>query len=148
VGVFDYVRVEGEAFRCSEGHDLAGEEFQTKDLGCTMGQWLIGERFSGKDGGYGEAPELPFIGRIHIYSGCRQCPALVQAGTMNLCETPVGFVVEIVDDLVRKVRRVSPDTATFLAEYAQEEFMRGCYGPMPYGEAEEMHRAGLGQRSK
>lgn len=43
MGLFDYVTVRGPSFVCSEGHDLSGEEFQTKDFGCEMGQVFIEE---------------------------------------------------------------------------------------------------------
>ena len=42
MGLFDTVTVRDPRFVCSEGHDLSDEEFQTKDLGCTMGSATIG----------------------------------------------------------------------------------------------------------
>lgn len=139
MGLFDRVQVAGEAFRCSEGHDLSGQEFQTKDLGCTMGHWLIADRFSGEDGGFGDPPEHPFSGSVEIYAECSMCPAFVQAGTFNLCPCVVEFMVKVVGDEVQEVRRTSPDTGAQVEAYPKEKWMKGCLGPIPYDEAERVH---------
>ena len=60
MGLFDYVYVDDPAFVCSEGHDLNGREFQTKDLGCTMGHAKVsGGGIVLTDGGYGDPPKRP-----------------------------------------------------------------------------------------
>jgi hypothetical protein len=143
MGLYDHVRADREEFKCSEGHDLGGVEFQTKDLGETMGEWALGETLSGQDGGYNEPPPRPFSGRISIYASCEECPAFVQADTLNLCACWVEFEVEIVEDRVRKVARTSPTTAEWLKSEPAEPWMAGCRGPMPYPEAYELHISGL-----
>lgn len=41
MGMFDSVYFVDGAPKCGEGHDLAGEEFQTKDLDCNLDQYAI-----------------------------------------------------------------------------------------------------------
>ncbi len=139
MGCFDYVEVDREEFKCSEGHVLEGAEFQTKDLGCTMGHWIIGETLTGEDGGWGEDTPRPFTGTVDIYASCEECPAFIQAKTFNLCDHWVEFRVEIVEDIVRKVTRTSPPTSEWIETEPKEKWMAGCLGPMPHAEAEEIH---------
>ncbi len=144
MGLFDEVLCDDPRICCSEGHDLRLELLQTKDLGESMGRWTIYEgKLDGEGGGYGSV-ERPFLGRIRIYTSCRQCPAFVQAGTSNLCDCPVAFSVEFIDDHVRDIRRVSPSTAEWLKSEPAETWMVGCLGPMPWAEAQELHVANLG----
>jgi len=146
MGLFDTVTVRDARFVCSEGHDLSGEEFQTKDLGCTMGSAAI-DTVSAPDtkhltlygGGWNRPPRLPFLGRIHVYCSCSSCPAFVQAGTGNLCPTNVTFEVEVIDDMVRAITRVSESTADFLVNEPQKPYMVGCEGPMSHEEARRRH---------
>lgn len=139
MGLFDTVRCTHGSFVCSEGHDLSSQDFQTKDLGQTMGNWSISHILEGKDGGWGEEITRPFLGRINVYGDCPRCPALVQAGTMNFCPTAVEFEVEIVDDIVRSVKRISEDTQKQLQTEKQQPWMEDCYGPMDYDEAYKLH---------
>ena len=151
MGLFDYVTVRDPRFACSEGHDLSDEEFQTKDLGCTMGSATIGvDRGEARlvideDGGYGDTPRLPFLGRICVYCVCRRCPAFVQAATGNLCPSGVTFEVEVIDDIVRSITRVSETTSEFLANEPRKSYMVGCEGPMSYEAAKARHYAHLSE---
>jgi len=138
MGLFDTVHVDSR-FKCSEGHDLSDEEFQTKDLGCTMGDVFIGDKLSMTPGDYGYPPRFPFLGRINIYAHCEKCPAFVQAGTGNLCPTGVDFEIEIIDDVVRSFTRVSESTAEFIANEPKKPYMKGCEGPMSYQDAYKRH---------
>ncbi len=142
MGLFDYVSVQGAAFVCSEGHDLSGEEFQTKDLGSTMGSACLEDgQITIIPGDWGEPPKLPFLGRMHIYCTCRQCPAFVQAKTMNLCGAWVEFEVTIVDDKIRSVTRISQTTTEYLETEPKKPYMVNCLGPMPYEDAYQLHLA-------
>lgn len=145
MGLFDVVHTERAEFQCSEGHDLNGEEFQTKDLGRTMGTWAIADVIDGTPGGYGDPPRRPLLARLFVYATCERCPAFVQANTFNLCPCGVEFEVEVVDDVVRAIRRVSPSTAEWLESEPKEAYMVGCYGPMPFAEAERMHQTRMHQ---
>lgn len=121
MGLYDTVEVRDPRFVCSEGHDLGYEEFQTKDLGCTMGWSAITSngdpsqtRLTVHSGGWGDQPRLPYLGCMYICCSCSRCPAFVQAGTGNFCPTGVEFEVEVVDNIVRAIKRVSESTADYL----------------------------------
>ena len=140
MGLFDYVHVTDDRFVCSEGHPLSGEEFQTKDLGCTMGDSHIDRgRLHLNSGNYGEDPSIPFNGTIDVYCTCTKCPAFVQYGTGNLCPSGASFDVEIVGGVVVSVSRTSPSTEEFLASEPLRPYMKDCEGPMPYETAMRRH---------
>lgn len=139
MGLFDYVSVSGPQFVCSEGHYLGDEEFQTKDLGCTMGSAHIGEAVEVFDGGYGDTQPNPFTDTIEIYCNCSQCPALVQYGTGNFCPTSVEFEVEVVDSKVKSVRRISMPTPEQIQHELAQPYMKDCEGPMTCAAARERH---------
>lgn len=137
MGLFDYVHVTGPAFVCSEGHALAGEEFQSKDFGCTMGHVAIGSVGSAvmmDDGGYGAAMVPGLTDYIEVYGDCTQCPAFVQTGTGNLVPVWCNFKVHVVKDVVQSIERTSPTTAEFLESTPKQPYMVGCFGPMPHSE--------------
>lgn len=143
MGLFDSVMCLSPEFMCSEGHSLNDEVFQTKDLGQTMGEAVIAQ-----DGRFTFTPDLlfsdgtasaPITDTISVYSTCRKCPVFVQANTFNLVACWVEFEIEIVDDQVRSVRRVSQDTATWLQETPTKTWMKSCLGPMTYEEAGQVH---------
>lgn len=137
MGLFDYVRVSGPQFVCERGHSLVDEDFQSKDFGCTMGTVSIIDGFvSQEEGGYGSAPEKPISMKASIYSSCSKCPAFVQAGTYNLYDAWVEFEVEIVDNIVREVKRLPMETE---AEIKAKPWMKDAFGPMSYEEARNMH---------
>lgn len=138
MGLFDRLTCIGPEFRCSEGHDLADEEFQTKDLGCTMGYGTIdGGRLTFEDGGWGDPLASPISATIDVYCSCAKCPAFVQAGTGNLVAHWVAFDVAIVDDVVASVTRTSPSCPEWLASEPALEYM--AEGPMGHAEAERLH---------
>lgn len=144
MGLFDELLCDDPRIACSEGHDLRRELFQTKDLGESMGMWRIAAgRLTGSYGGYGDPPRRPMLGRVRIYTTCRRCPAFVQAGTANLCDCPVEFEIEFVDDMVREIKRVSESTAEWLIREPKNLWMQGCVGPMSWDEAQALHCAGL-----
>lgn len=147
MGMFDWAHCNGPEFVCSEGHDLSGEEFQTKDLDCTLGDVVIeggrvqfhdsGLRFDGQ--GLGPPAVSPYTGTIDVGCTCKKCPAFVQAKTFNLIGTDVSFDVEIVNDEVKSVTRTSPSTAEQLRDTPTRPWMAGCYGPVPYETAKKSH---------
>lgn len=140
MGLYDYVKCDDPRFICSEGHDLCHEQFQTKDLGCTMGESTICDgRLTIDDGGWGESPTMPFSGVIELYCDCKQCPAFVQDGTFNLISTWVEFSATVEADLVTEVKRTSISTAEFVKSEPLKPHMRGCAGPMSYTEAYKRH---------
>lgn len=166
MGLYDCLTCNDPRFVCSEGHHLGAEEFQTKDLGCTMGHGEIDATgtFSFLPGGWGDAE----VGTtINIYTSCRQCPAFVQAGTGNLIEMWVEFAVDLVAPaalnsaahegriapgsdplnartrfgaLVVDVRRTSQPTAEQIATMPNEPYMEDAAGPMPWPEALARHQ--------
>lgn len=139
MGLFDYVSVSDARFVCSEGHDLSGCEFQSKDFGETMGTVVIDA-----DGridfieGYCGKPE-PDSTTAEIYCDCQRCPAFVQDGTGNLCPCPVEFRITIVGDRVTGVERISDASSDWLSSEPKKEYMRNCEGPMPFEEAKRLH---------
>ena len=139
MGLFDTVGVHGPSFICSEGHDLSQIDFQTKDLGETLGWYSMveGGELTGEAGGYGDAV-LPMVGDVEIYADCLACPAFVQPTAGNIISCTVSFTVTLVAASVRKVVRTSPSTAEFIETTPKEPYMIGCYGPMPYAEAEAL----------
>lgn len=141
MGLYDHVHVDDERFVCSEGHPLSGEEFQSKDFGCTMGDVSVsGGRVGFAPGEWGDGPvERPLLGRFCIYTTCKKCPAFVQAHTCNLCDMSVEFVIEVIDDAIRKVTRVGPTTAEWLRDEPKKPYMDGARGPMPWAEAQHEH---------
>lgn len=146
MGMYDVVRVDSQ-FRCSEGHDLSGEEFQTKDFGETFGDISVsGTSIIIQPGKYGYPPKRPLLGRFVIYGSCRKCPAFVQADTFNVVECWVEFELEVVDNVVRAINMESPTTAEFLKNMPKETWMEGCHGPMSYEEAVELHIEGLASK--
>lgn len=142
MGLFDYVRVQGEEYVCSEGHNLEQESFQSKDFGCTMGTVSLGGvgiTVTMEDGGYGH-PEIPGLtDYVEVYGDCTRCPAFVQMPTGNLVATWVTFKVHIVKDVVQGVERTSQSTADFLAKEPGQKWMEGCLGPMSYQDAYTKH---------
>lgn len=139
MGLFDRVAVSRPEFQCSEGHDLTGAEFQTKDLGETMGYAEIDDRITIRDGGWGDTQQSPFSGTIEIYTDCEMCPAFVQDTTFNLHPTCVEFTVEIERDVVRKITRTSKTTAEQIAEAPTLDYMPSCRGPMSHEDARKRH---------
>ncbi len=148
MGVYDSVCVQGpHRWTCSEGHDLTGVEWQTKDLGCTMGSWTLAARLDGTPGSEGEQIELPFTGRIAIYTDCTRCPALfdeLDAGG-NVIVPWIEFEVDVVDSVVRGAERVSESTPEHLARWIEQY---GCEGPMTYAEAVAMQRSHAPNRAR
>ena len=141
MGLFDEVRLLRKEAVCSQGHDLTGTVFQTKDLGQTMGQFTISTTISGKDGGYGYLDKSkPFLGRICIYGSCEECPALIQDKTFNLIPTCVEFEIDIVYGKVKKVVRTSKNTTEQLIEEKNQSYMKNCIGPVSYQEAVKIQR--------
>lgn len=139
MGLFDRVSVD-ERFTCSEGHDLTDEEWQSKDFGETMGNVEIaGDEIIIHDGGWGCVPARPLLGRFSIYCSCSRCPAFVQDVTFNLCPLGVEYEIEMVDDKIRSIKRVSEDTATFLREEPRRPYMADCRGPFTYRDAQRRH---------
>lgn len=139
MGLFDYVTVRDPRFVCSEGHDLTGEEFQSKDFGEQMGRVTIGEdgRISTRAVCLGDPS--PDADEVEIYCTCTQCPAFVQFGTGNLCACDVTFALALTGDVVVAVKRGSPTTREWLEAEPLERHMRRCEGPMPYAEASQLH---------
>ena len=135
MGDFDMVECVDPRFVCSEGHRPDGH-FQTKDLGQTRGGWqIVDGRLTGEFGGQGEPVARPISGRLTIYTDCHECPAFIQGGTNNVITCWVEFEVEVVDDEVRSVTRVSPSTAEYLEQTPQEPWMKwtaGGEGPMSF----------------
>jgi hypothetical protein len=86
VGMFDYANIydgyteAGELvpnthFKCPAGHDLKGEEFQTKDFGCTLGEVQIYPDevlFNPSIWSAAEA-ETVGTGTFNVYTGCLVC---------------------------------------------------------------------------
>lgn len=141
MGTYDRVTCSDPRIVCSEGHDLRGtdNDLQTKDLGCTMGWAEISDgRLVFKNGDYGEPLPRPFTGVFTAYCACRRCPAFVQAGTRNIVECWVHFEIDVVDDVVRDIRRVSPSTADWLVSEPNEPWMIDCEGPMSWEAAWEL----------
>lgn len=140
MGLFDYVSCDHPAFVCSDGHDLRREEFQTKDLGCTMGGASIGEtHIDIRDGGYGDPVALPFSGTIEVYADCPRCPAFVQDETFNLHPVGVAFDVVVVADRIVSVARTSKSSAEQIAEAPTLDYMPNCRGPMNREDAQKRH---------
>lgn len=144
MGLFDYVKVSGPEFKCSEGHDLSGEEFQTKDLGCTMGNATIADgKLTTTPSDWG-APFIPGgMALIEIYCNCTRCPAFVQAKTFNLVDHGVTFKVLLEKDVVQRVERVGETSAEFVANTPKQPWMKDCRGPMLYQEAYKLHLEGV-----
>lgn len=147
MGLFDRLTCQDPRFVCSEGHHLGAEEFQTKDLGCTMGHATIdvADLFVFEPAMWGE-PEVGTM--IAIYADCTQCPAFVQAGTGNLCAAWVEFAVELAEigrkgdhytARVNHVRRTSEPTAEWLRTEPAKPWMKGCLGPMSWDQAQSAH---------
>ncbi len=135
MGLFDYVSVNDPRFVCSEGHDMRGEQFQTKDLGCTMGDASIGASLIVRDGGWGDTLPQPFTGEIEIYTDCPMCPAFVQAETFNVHPVGVEFTVVVECDAVVRITRTSPTSAEQIAEAPTLRYMPNCRGPMSHEDA-------------
>lgn len=138
MGLFDYVYVSDPRFVCSRGHDLSGEEFQSKDFGEMMGSVSIaGGEFTTRDGYCGK-PE-PDSNVVEIYCTCTKCPAFVQFGTGNLSPCDVTFDVTLSGSTVALVTRTSPSTDDFVRDEPLQRHMKRCEGPMPYDVAQELH---------
>ena len=133
MGDFDVIIIRDPRFVCSEGHHVGDESLQTKDLGCTMGDAeIVGGKLVYRPGNWGEPLETPVRVCLQAYCVCRRCPAFVQPGTFNLVGTWVEFEVDVVDDVVRSVTRVSESTAEFLENEPRLDHMQGCLGPMSF----------------
>lgn len=133
MGLFDTVYVADYRFRCSEGHWLGAEEFQTKDLGEGMETYVIG------DDRIDPLPDYVWGTRVvRIYCACRQCPAFVQSDTFNVVDCWVEFDVTFDDGKLVDVKLTSMPTADWLKAQPTEKFMKGCLGPMPWEEAQKV----------
>lgn len=136
MGLFDYVHAVGPEFVCDQGHPVG--MMQTKDLGMTMGELVIeGGRATFRDGGWGDPPAQPLALTAEVYGECQECPAFVQARTLNLCPHGSSFDVEIAGDRVVSAKRTSQTLDEFLTNEPKEPWMKDCHGPMPYAEAAE-----------
>lgn len=138
MGLFDYVTVNDPRFVCSEGHDLSGEEFQSKDFGCMMGQVTIENGRTSSRQVYLGVPEAD-SSVVEIYATCTKCPAFVQFGTGNLAGCSVAFDVKLNGDAVESIERTSQSTSEWLAAEPARDWMHRCEGPMPYNDALELH---------
>ncbi len=140
MGMFDSAYCVGPEFVCTAGHDLSEEEFQTKDLDCSLAIIRIeGGRAWYVSGGIDEIPNAAITETLCLNCVCSSCEAFVQAGTGNLIGVYVTFEVDVDAGIVKAIRRVSPPSAEQLAETPRQEWMAGCEGPMPYAEAKERH---------
>lgn len=92
MGMFDYVRIDDDWCRCSEGHDLRDREFQTKDLDNDL------ETFVVKDGQLRGRPK--FTGELFVYTTCPECH-----------DCWIEFQVDVADGQVTSTELVSPTTA-------------------------------------
>lgn len=139
MGMFDWVHSDDPRFVCSEGHRIVS--MQTKDCDCTLGTISIdaGGRVTQHKGPLGFAHVGPMNETLEVYGDCDQCPALVQAKTLNLCSVGVDFDVTVENDIVTRVHRASPTTAEHLAKDVAQPYMAGCAGPMPYADAMAIH---------
>lgn len=138
MGMFDRYVVSGTEFVCSEGHDLSGEEFQGKDLDCSLATHAILDgTLSVSDG-----QELPrWTTTIFVGATCSQCPAYVQAVTANIC--PAGscdfaVTVEGKTGRVLAIERDGESTADFIAAAPTRGYLRGAIGPLPHDVAVEL----------
>jgi hypothetical protein len=131
LGLYDDIIVTGEWCRCSEGHDLSGEVFQTKDLGSTMGRWSLAEDLRGEFGGWGDAVSMPLSGTIAIYTSCPVCPAFLDLGTWNVLMAWVEFEVDLDANRLVAVWRISQPSA----EWIESERAAGSIGPMHFMQA-------------
>lgn len=146
MGLFDTVRVD-ERFTCSEGHDLTGEEWQSKDFGETMGTVTISEdTVTLEPGEWGAPPMRPLLGRFGIYMTCKKCPAFVQRDTGNIVGHWVEYMLEIVDDRIRMIKRMGDSSKKFAEKIPKLSWMKDAYGPMSYEEAEALHCKILDER--
>lgn len=137
MGCFDYVSVSDPQFKCSEGHDLSGSEFQTKDLGETMGDSSIDDGvLTYQPGRWGDPEPNPFTGTIEIYTSCQQCPAFVQNKTWNEVATWVEFSVVVKENAIRSVTMTSDPTHVQVATAKTTPYMLDAHGPMTYAEAQ------------
>ena len=142
MGLYDRIHVprDDARFHCSEGHAL--DELQSKDFGETMGDvHIAGDtiRTAAGDWGREDRPDHPLNGRFLCYSDCTACPAFVTPNG-NIVQPWVEFEMEIVDDEIRRVERVSRSTAEWLETEPRETYMRDAVGPLPHGEAKELQR--------
>lgn len=102
MGLYDTIRYNGSRSKCANGHDLSSEDFQTKDLGCTLGYWsLTDENIEGEDGGYGELPALPVTGVVYFYTSCSEC---------SEGSDWVEFEAELRDGKVLSISRVASES--------------------------------------
>jgi hypothetical protein len=147
MGMFDYYRVSGPAFVCSEGHDLTGEEFQGKSLSCTLASHKIdGDRLTLGAGYSNKTEALPhYTTTIFVGSQCPRCPAFLQAHTYNIFHTYVDFAVAVEGRTGRvlAIERCSETTAEFLRTTPLLESMAGGMGPLPCEEAERIRMENL-----
>lgn len=138
MGLFYYVYVDDPRFVCSEGHDLSGEEFQSKDFGCEMGSVTVANgTVTTRKVCLGEPS--PSGDTAEVYCTCTKCPAFVQFGTGNIVGHDVNFVLRLKGRDVVTITRDSPDTAAWLISEPASRWMRRCEGPMPYAEAMQVH---------
>lgn len=135
--MFDRIKIYDDGYRCSEGHDLRGEEFQTKGLDCDLSDFAISRgRLQGK---------LAFTGELFIYTSCSQCPAFVQPESAVVVECWVEFKIDLVESGVRSIELVSTPSAA----WAASEMRGGQRGPMTVAAAEDLARQIFGaQRSR
>jgi hypothetical protein len=135
MGLFDYVHVCGPEFVCSEGHDLSDEEFQTKDLGCTMGAASVDSdalHFDTRADNWG-GPQYVDENPVSIYADCHKCPAFVQGETGVVIATPVEFSVTVgSDNKVISIKRTSPDSDVWAREEANKLYLKDSFGPISY----------------
>jgi hypothetical protein len=137
VGVFDYAICKGPEFVCSEGHDLTGQEFQTKDFACVLAYVTIedGHVTTEEEGPAGAMTQPPFDSPFTVYTSCERCPVFVQARTGNLCDVCCEFEIAVEGDRILSIKRISETTAEFLTREPSEPWMKDCEGPMPRSES-------------
>lgn len=116
MGLYDSVTVTGSGWTCPEGHDLTGEDWQTKDLGETMGGWTFGEPGSeiveSRHGAYNDV-EIESV--IRIYTSCPKCPHMLQAKTYNVLDLWVEYELAMADRLILTRKLISEPLAETMA---------------------------------
>jgi len=126
MGMFDRVWFRDTEPRCSEGHSLAGVEFQTKDLGCTMGDAEVMDgKFAFSPGGWGDSEK---VGRMWMCGDCPQCVCFVaEFPHPQVYRRFIELVVTVLGTAV-----VYEDVSKSLAEWWMEDYVcrPGVLGPM------------------
>lgn len=112
MGMFDTVYIHDNRMKCKNGHDLSGQDFQTKCLTNSLAAWVIKngflklEKWPWHDNVWEPTPKT---GTISVYTTCDNCEEFRDNNGVRELNNWAEFLITIKDGTVVKIDRNEQD---------------------------------------